>query len=123
MSDTNEKPRRPWRPLVLSAALITALVAQWATVVDHQMQIDDMRVQNLNLQGYNVEPGPSGPPGPSGEPGPRGPSGPPGREGRHGRDGRDGDDGDDGPRGRRGERGRNGKNGEVISSTDVDHGW
>ncbi|MFK0152028.1 hypothetical protein ACIQVL_04745 [Streptomyces sp. NPDC090499] len=109
--------RRPWRPLVLGAALGTALVAQSAALVVHQLQIDDMWTQNTDLQSYYSDPGPSGPPGPSGAPGPHGPSGPPGkngRPGRHGRDGFDGRDGHDGHDGRRGHRGRTGAPGKVV---------
>jgi hypothetical protein len=117
------RPGRPWRPLVLGAALTTALVAQSAALVVHQMQIDDMRTQNIDLQGYNADSGPSGPPGPPGPAGPRGPSGPPGKDGRPGREGRhgiNGRDGRDGHNGRRGHKGKKGKNGEVVRNTDAE---
>lgn len=57
-----------WRPLVLGAALIVALVAQSGALVAHQMQIDDMWARNVELQTHGVEVGPSGPPGRSGPP-------------------------------------------------------
>lgn len=104
-----------WRPLVLGAALLVALVAQSGALVAHQMQIDDMWARNVELQTHGVEVGPSGPPGRSGPPGPLGPTGPPGRKGTDGRAGRDGIDGDDGPDGRMGRHGRKGKNGVVLA--------
>lgn len=102
------------RPLVLGAALIVALVAQSGALVAHQMQIDDMRAGNVELETHGLEVGPSGPPGRTGPPGPPGPTGPPGRKGADGRPGRDGDDGEDGDDGRRGRHGRNGRNGVVV---------
>lgn len=115
MRSVNEILRK-WRPLVLGAALITALVAQSGALVAHQMQIDDMRARNVDLQAHRVEVGPSGPPGRSGPPGPPGPVGPPGKNGTDGWNGRDGIDGEGGRNGRWGHNGRNGKNGVVLGA-------
>lgn len=103
MSSVNEAPRRSWRPLVLGAVLIFVLVAQSAALAAHQMQIDHLQTQHIDLQAHLVEPSSSGPSGP---PGPRGPSGPPGRDGTPGRHG------EDGPNGRPGHQGRKGRDGQ-----------
>ncbi|MFC8258486.1 hypothetical protein ACFUNF_12870 [Streptomyces sp. NPDC057291] len=105
MSSVNETPRRPWRPLVLGAVLISVLVAQSAALVAHQMQIDDLQTQHIDLQAHRVEPSSSGP---SGAPGPGGPSGPPGKDGKPGRNGEDGHIGRYGHQGRKGRDGQDG---------------
>ncbi|MFB7306476.1 hypothetical protein [Streptomyces sp. NPDC056192] len=105
MSSVNETPRRSWRPLVLGAVLISVLVAQWAALVAHQMQLDDLQTQHIDLQVHRAEPSASGPSGP---PGPDGPSGPPGRDGKPGRYGEDGLNGRPGHDGRRGRDGQDG---------------
>ena len=97
--------RKPWRPLVLGAALIVALIAESAAIVAQQEQIDDLRTQHIDFQGHLVEPSASGPSGP---PGPRGPSGPPGRDGERGRNGENGHIGRHGHEGRKGRDGRDG---------------
>lgn len=56
--------RKPWRPLVLGAALIVALIAESAAIVAQQEQIDDLRTQHIDFQGHLVEPSASGPSGP-----------------------------------------------------------
>ncbi|MFJ7944705.1 hypothetical protein ACIQ6K_13820 [Streptomyces sp. NPDC096354] len=101
----NETPPRLWLHLVLGAVLISVLVAQAVALVAHQMQIDDLRTQHIDLQAHPVEPSASGPSGP---PGPRGPSGPPGRYGKHGRNGENGHIGRSGHAGREGRDGRDG---------------
>ncbi|MET7516924.1 hypothetical protein ABZS88_26230 [Streptomyces sp. NPDC005480] len=93
--------RGPRRPLVLGAVLTVALAAQSALLVAQQMQIDDLRMQPVDVKA-NVEPGPSGPSGPPGPPGPGGPIGPPGVDGTNGKDGKDGTDGTDGSSGKDG---------------------
>ncbi|MGW7381514.1 hypothetical protein [Streptomyces sp. NPDC054794] len=101
--------RKPRRPLVLRAALITALVAQSAALVAQDSEIDDLRVQHIDLQGHQIEVGPSGPPGP---PGPSGPVGPAGKDGKDGKDGQDGTNGNDGRQGKDGKDGKDGTNGK-----------
>jgi collagen triple helix repeat protein len=106
---------------VLGASLIVALVAQSAALVAHQMQIDDLRAQHIDLQAHLVESVSPGPSGPSGPPGPTGPTGPPGKDGKRGRDGRRGHKGERGHRGRRGKDGMNGQNTRAEPSpTDTD---
>ncbi|WP_392671303.1 hypothetical protein [Streptomyces sp. LN785] len=101
--------RKPWRPLVLGAALIVALIVESAAIVAQQEQIDDLRTQHIDLQGNLVEPSASGPPGPAG------PSGPPGPPGKDGTDGQDGKDGRDGREGRDGPPGKDGKDGQDAA--------
>lgn len=108
---------RKWHPFVLGAALITAIVTQSATLIAHQMQIDDMRARDVDLQAHRVKVGPSGPPGRSGPPGPPGPTGPQGKHGRNGRHGRDGREGEDGPDGMMGHEGTDGRKGVVVATT------
>ncbi|MFE7787847.1 hypothetical protein [Streptomyces sp. NPDC057460] len=105
MSSVNETPRRPLRPLVLGAVLIFVLVAQSVALVAHQLQIDDLQTQHIDLQAHLVEPSSSGPSGP---PGPPGPSGPPGKDGKPGRNGEDGHIGRHGHQGREGRDGQDG---------------
>ncbi|MGW6362562.1 hypothetical protein ACWFR5_47255 [Streptomyces sp. NPDC055092] len=93
--------RSPRRPLVLGAVLTVALAAQSALIVAQQMQIDDLRMQPVDVQA-SVEPGPSGPSGPPGPPGPGGPIGPPGKNGTDGKDGKDGTNGKEGTSGKDG---------------------
>lgn len=105
MSNVNEKPPRPWLHLVLGAVLLSVLVAQSAALISHQMQLDDLQTQHIDLQAHRVEPSASGPSGP---PGPDGPSGPPGMDGRPGRDGANGHVGRHGHEGRKGRDGQDG---------------
>lgn len=77
--------RKPWRPLVLGAALIVALIAESAAIVAQQEQIDELQTQHIDLQGHLVEPSASGPSGPLVRKAPR-----PARQGREGRAGRAG---------------------------------
>ncbi|MET7786174.1 hypothetical protein ACFYSJ_16855 [Streptomyces sp. NPDC005248] len=105
MSNVNETPPRPWLHLVLGAVLISVLVAQAVALIAHQMQLDDLQTQHIDLQAHPVEPSASGPSGP---PGPRGPSGPPGRDGKHGWNGENGHIGRYGHEGRKGRDGRDG---------------
>ncbi|MFD3564089.1 hypothetical protein ACFWVU_31185 [Streptomyces sp. NPDC058686] len=93
--------RSPRRPFVLGAALTVALAAQSALIVAQQLQIDDLRMQPVDVQA-SVEPGPSGPSGPPGPSGPGGPIGPAGKDGTDGKDGRDGTNGRDGTSGKDG---------------------
>jgi hypothetical protein len=86
---------------VLGAVLTVALAAQSALIVAQQMQIDDLRMQPVDVQA-SVEPGPSGPSGPPGPPGPGGPIGPPGKDGTDGKDGKDGTNGKEGASGKDG---------------------
>lgn len=119
VSSVKEALRRPRRDLVLGASLIVALVAQTTAIVAHQMQIDDLRGQHIDLQGHYVDSVSPGPPGPSGPPGPTGPTGLPGKDGKPGRDGRRGHEGDRGHTGRRGKdgaRGQNGLTGSLIET-------
>lgn len=105
--------RKPWRPLVLGAALIVALIAESAAIVAQQEQIDDLRTQHIDFQGHLVEPSASGPSGP---PGPQGPPGPPGKDGKDGQDGQDGRDGRDGRDGPPGKDGKDGQDAEAKPS-------
>ncbi|MFF1684915.1 MULTISPECIES: hypothetical protein [unclassified Streptomyces] len=93
--------RSPRRPLVLGTVLTVALAAQSALIVAQQVQIDDLRMQPVDVQA-SVEPGPSGPSGPPGPSGPGGPIGPAGKDGTDGKDGRDGTNGRDGTSGKDG---------------------
>ncbi|MGX1543096.1 hypothetical protein [Streptomyces adustus] len=81
--------------------LTIALVAQSALIVAQQMQIDDLRMQPIDVQ-ESIAPGPSGPSGPPGPTGPAGAIGPPGKDGKDGRDGKDGANGKDGKDGTNG---------------------
>ncbi|MGY5044880.1 hypothetical protein ACWDE0_04360 [Streptomyces sp. 900105755] len=99
---------RSQRPFVLRAALITALVVQSAALIVQDSEIDSLRAQHMDLQGHQVEVGPSGPPGPEG---PSGPVGPPGKDGTDGKDGQDGQNGTNGLDGRQGKDGKDGKDG------------
>ncbi|MER5957223.1 hypothetical protein ACFC18_47815 [Streptomyces sp. NPDC056121] len=101
MRSVIEALRSPRRPLVLGAVVTVALAAQSALLVAQQLQIDDLRMQPVDVQA-NVEPGPSGPSGPPGPTGPGGPIGPPGKDGTNGKDGKDGTNGKDGTSGKDG---------------------
>ncbi|MFI9777375.1 hypothetical protein ACIHCV_22105 [Streptomyces sp. NPDC051956] len=96
-----EALRSPRRPLVLGAVLTVALAAQSALLVAQQMQIDDLRMEPVDLQA-SVKPGPSGPSGPPGPTGPVGPIGPAGKDGTDGKDGKEGTNGKDGTSGKDG---------------------
>ncbi|MFF1593004.1 hypothetical protein ACFVY0_33525 [Streptomyces sp. NPDC058286] len=96
-----EALRSPRRPLVLGAVVTVALAAQSALLVAQQVQIDDLRMQPVDVQA-NVEPGPSGPSGPPGPTGPGGPIGPAGKDGTNGKDGKDGTNGKEGTNGKDG---------------------
>ncbi|MFK0104746.1 hypothetical protein [Streptomyces sp. NPDC091217] len=98
--------RRLPRPLVFPAVLITTLVVQSVALIVQDTQIDNLRVQHVDLQAQGIAPGPSGPAGPSGPPGVTGPAG------RNGQDGRNGANGRPGQNGRIGKNGKNGKNGK-----------
>lgn len=101
MRSVIEVLRSPRRPLVLGAVLTVALAAQSALLVAQQVQIDDLRMQPVDLQA-SVKPGPSGPSGPPGPSGPVGPIGPAGKDGTDGKDGKEGTNGKDGTAGKDG---------------------
>lgn len=108
MRIVGEMWQSPRRRLVISALLISIVVAQSAVTVAHQEQIDEIRERRIEFQGNGTELGPPGPPGPSG------PSGPPGATGPTGRAGLRGKDGHHGKRGHHGRKEKNGRNGRVI---------
>ncbi|MFE7466055.1 hypothetical protein ACFU6R_18390 [Streptomyces sp. NPDC057499] len=96
-----EAVRSPRRPLVLGSVLTVALVGQSVLLIAQQMQIDDLRMQPVNVQA-SIESGPAGPSGPPGPTGPVGPIGPPGKDGADGTDGTNGKDGTNGVNGKDG---------------------
>ncbi|MFE2061540.1 hypothetical protein ACFXDH_03930 [Streptomyces sp. NPDC059467] len=108
--------RRLPRPLVLRALLITALVVQSVALLAQAAEIDELRVQHVDLQAQGGAVGPSGPPGPSG---PAGPAGPQGRNGQDGRNGQEGRNGREGQQGRDGQDGEDGQDGKDAVATPM----